>query len=89
MSLTSRPGAPVTWTAVAGGGPGPLEYQFWRYNESLRTWSIVQEYSWDKTFSWVPKPTERGAYTVQVWVRRFGSTAPYESWFSASPFTVR
>ena len=82
-------GTPVTWTAVAGGGPGPLEYQFMRYDVSRQTWSIAQEYSWDNTFSWVPKTTERGAYTMQVWVRRFGSTASYENWLAASPFTVK
>jgi N-acetylmuramoyl-L-alanine amidase len=82
-------GMPVTWTAVAGGGPGPLEYQFWRYDVSRQTWSIAQEYSWDNTFSWVPKPSERGAYTIQVWVRRFGSATAYDGWMSASPFNIK
>ena len=82
-------GTPLTWTALARGGPGPLEYQFWLYDVSTQTWSLAQNYSWDNTFSWVPKTTERGTYSMQVWVRRFGSTASYETWSTASPFTVR
>jgi hypothetical protein len=82
------PGMPITWTALAAGGPGPLEYQFLRYDANRGSWSIAQDYSWDNTYSWVPKASERGSHTIQVRVRRFGSAASFEGWLQAPAFAV-
>jgi len=81
-------GMPITWTAKPAGGQGPLDYQFMRYNLATRTWTTVQGYSWDNSFGWVPTAGEQGTYTFQVWVRRSGSSLPYEGWAPAGPFVV-
>jgi hypothetical protein len=71
-------GTPLSVLARASGGPGFLEYRFLMYNVMTQAWTIVQEYSWDNSFAWVPGPTDRGLYSFQVWVRRPGSSAAYE-----------
>ena len=85
---TATPGTVVTWTARAIGGTGPLEYQFWRYNQDAHTWTIAQAYSTTATYSWGPAAADGGAYTIQVWVRSAGSTASYEAWLSSGTLTV-
>jgi fibronectin type III domain protein len=52
-------GTPVILTAIASGGPGPLEYRFLRYNLITHAWAIVHEYSWDNTLRWCPNPARR------------------------------
>jgi hypothetical protein len=85
---TATPGTVVTWTAQATGGMAPLEYQFWRYNQDLRTWTMVQPYGTSATYSWTPAATDGASYTVQVWMRSAGSTASQEAWLSANTVTV-
>ena len=81
-------GTPVTVAALGSGGPGSLEYKFFRYSASTGQWNVVQDYSWDSTFSWVPGTSERGSHTFQVWIRRAGSTSPYEGYLSSSPVQI-
>ena len=76
---TATAGTPVAITARASGGPGRLEYKFYRFSSATNSWYLVQDYSWDNTFAWVPSTSERGSHTFQVWVRRAGTTAAYES----------
>jgi hypothetical protein len=65
-------GTPLSVVARASGGPGNLEYRFFRYSMTTQSWTLVQDYSWDNSFAWVPGPLDRGLYTFQVWVRRGG-----------------
>jgi hypothetical protein len=81
-------GTPLSVVARASGGPGNLEYRFLRYSLSTQSWTIVQEYSWDSSFAWVPGPLDRGLYTFQVWVRRSGSSAAFEGFGSSQMLQV-
>jgi hypothetical protein len=87
-TATAAPGTAVTWTAQATGGIGPLQYQFWRYNQDLGAWTIGQAYSTSATYSWTPTASDGGSYTIQVWVRSAGSTASYDAWLSSNTLTV-
>ncbi len=89
LGLSVPAGTPITWTAKASGGPGELQYRFIRYNHATQTWTAMQEYSWDRSWSWVPQPGEQGTYTFQTWVRRTGSTAAWEAWTSSQTFQVQ
>jgi hypothetical protein len=86
-SLPATVTRPITWTAVAAGGTGPLQYQFWRYRQPTG-WSLVQEYSATPTYAWTPAVGEEGRYAIQVWVRAAGSTAPYDAWAGTEFFQV-
>jgi hypothetical protein len=81
-------GGPITWTAVAAGGPGPIEYQFWRQNVATNVWTQVQNYSTSNTFTWTPSSSETGTYQLQVWIRRQGSAASLEAWGSSGTFQI-
>jgi len=65
-------GTPVTWTAQAAGGQGPLEYEFWRYQDSTGVWTMVQAYGSSSAYTWTPATSDAGTYSLQVWVRRQG-----------------
>ncbi len=83
-----RSSTPVTWTATASGGNGSLEYQFWRYNNTTHTWTVVQGYGPQNTYTWQPAPGDVGSYGLQVWVRSVGSSASWEAWRSSGTFDV-
>jgi hypothetical protein len=85
---SGKVGMPIVWTAKPGGGQGPLEYEFLRFNVATQSWTIVQSYSWDNSYAWVPGPAEQGTYYLQVWVRRSGSTASLEGWGSSPIFSI-
>ena len=82
------PGATVTWTTATVGGDGsPLEYQFFRYNSATWQWTVVRPWSPSPSWTWTPTegdsapgPLNAATYSVQVWVRRQGSSAPWEAW---------
>ncbi len=90
-SLTPSPappqsvGTPITWTATASGGIAPLQYKFYLYNASTG-WTIPQDYSTSKTWTWTS--TQPGQYAVQVWVRNSGSTANYDAWKGSGYFNI-
>jgi hypothetical protein len=96
MSVTaSRPSpfAPdgttsITWTAIATGGIGPLQYEFWRYQSGVG-WTMVQAYGTANTYTWTPGLNDAGTYTIQVWVRNAGSTASYDVWGNSSSLVVQ
>jgi hypothetical protein len=81
-------GTPLNVVARASGGPGNLEYRFFRYSMTTQSWTLVQDYSWDNSFGWVPGPLDRGLYTFQVWVRRAGSSASVEAFLSSQTLQV-
>jgi len=94
-SLTSYPqtsvitqGTQVTWIATATGGTPPLQYQFWRLRQGVG-WTMVQDYSPNSSFAWIPAPTDAGTYTMQVWVRSTGSSAAYDDWRSSADVIVQ
>ena len=77
VSLTANrtfPAAPnvsITWQALAVGGTGPLEYQFWRYKVSTSTWTMARAYGPVSTLQWTPSVADGGrTCCVSVrWVR--------------------
>jgi hypothetical protein len=75
---------PVTWTATASGGTGPYTYKFWVWDGA--SWTIGQDWSASPTFVWIP--TVPGTYQFQVWVRNAGSTAAWDAWQGAGPYTA-
>jgi Viral BACON domain/FG-GAP repeat len=82
-------GTPITWTAIASGGSaGPLQYKFWRYNNTSGSWTLAQDYSAANTYTWTPAYGDVGTYTIQVWVRSAGSSATYEAWAATSSFSI-
>jgi hypothetical protein len=80
-SFPARFNRPLTWTAV-GNSTTPLEYSFWRHDDS--GWTEVQSYSPSATYRWTPRYGDVGAHALQVWVRRVGSTSAYDSWEGAA-----
>jgi hypothetical protein len=90
-SETSFPapiGAPITWKVSASGGPGPLQYRFYRLAHSTSTWTLVQDYGPSNSYTWTPTPSDEGAYVLQAWVRRAGSTEAYDAWASTADFQI-
>lgn len=83
-------GVPITWSASASGGSaGPLQYRFWRYDQSANAWSVVQDYSAASTYTWTPvDSTDVGTHAIQVWVRSAGSSSNYEAWQTTGYFPV-
>ena len=81
-------GAPITWKAVASGGPGPLHYRFYRFALATSTWTMVQDYGPSNTFTWTPTGGDEGSYVLQAWVRRAGTTVVYDNWSSTSTFQI-
>jgi hypothetical protein len=55
---------------------------------TTQSWTLVQDYSWDNSFAWVPGPLDRGLYTFQVWVRRGGGSAAVEAFLSSQTLQV-
>ena len=68
----------ITWTATAFPDIG-VEYAFWRYDQS-KGWHNVQAYGPAPTYTWAPTSVDVGTHPLQVWMRRIGSTAPYDVW---------
>ena len=90
VAFPSTVGTPITWTAGATGGTGPLQYQYWRF-DAATGWSIVQAWSTSKTYTWTPGAGDAGTHAVQVWIRSPGSTAPagYDVYSSSGFFAIQ
>jgi hypothetical protein len=80
----SPAGAPVTWTATASGGSWPYTYKFFVYDGSA--WSVGRDWSSANTWTWTP--SSPGSYTFQVWAKNAGSTAFYDAWSQAGPYSA-
>jgi len=74
----------ITWTATANSGAGAVEYLFWRHSASTG-WVLGQGYSSNNKYIWFPPD---GVNSLQVWVRRVGSTSDYED-YAATTFAVQ
>jgi len=85
-------GTPVTVTGSAGGCTAPL-YEFWLLPPG-GTWSLVQTYSTNGTYSWSTTGRAAGVYRFSVWARDTSSpgiagSAPYTyDTFSAFNYTL-
>jgi hypothetical protein len=78
VDFPTPPGNTVTWTArVAGSDRMALEYKFWVYSQATDEWSVLRDYAFSDQAIWMPQAN--GRYNVQVWARRTGSTAAYET----------
>jgi hypothetical protein len=75
---------PITFTATAIGGTGPLQFKFLRYS-TMTGWIVARDYGASNTFTWFPP---QGLNAVQVWVRSAGSTVAYQDWASTGLFNV-
>jgi hypothetical protein len=78
----------ITWTVLASGGAGPLEYKFHRFDEATGAWTVLRDWSQDNQASWTPGPAGVGVHWLQVWVRTVGSSATYDDWRSTDSFLV-
>jgi subtilisin family serine protease len=87
VSFPSPVFSPITWTATASGGVGPLLYQFWRLRQGVG-WTMVQDYSTLNTFSWTPVDDDAGSYVLQVWVKSSLSSAAFDAWSSTGNFQI-
>jgi phosphatidylinositol-3-phosphatase len=81
-------GAQVTFDAVAGGcvDANPL-YQFWMRPANSSTWSVVQPYSTNGSFSW-DSSLHHGSFYFSVWVKDAASTTASFDAHATSPYTV-
>jgi hypothetical protein len=87
-SFPAGTGAPITWRAVASGGPGPLEYRFYRLSRATNQWTLVQDYAPSNSYTWTPSSTDAGTYAIQAWVRRVGSAQANDAWWSTADFQI-
>ena len=81
---TAVPGSHVTLTASATGCSNPL-YRFWIQEPGSR-WSMVQDYSPAKAYSWTP-PSKVGVYKFEVDVRDSSQNSAYDA-IANTAFTV-
>jgi hypothetical protein len=90
VSLPTTVGTPITWTAGATGGSGPLQYQFWRL-DPVTGWNVVQAWSTSKTYSWTPSAGDTGTHAIQVWVKSPGSTSTtgYDAYMATGFFVIQ
>ena len=84
MSASSTPttavrGTTVTVTGAATGCPSPL-YEFWMLAPG-GSWTLVQGYSSNASFTWNSTNHAAGTYRFSVWARDPSSTV------AVSPYT--
>jgi uncharacterized protein (DUF1800 family) len=90
-ALTANPALPrpvgtkIVFTVTASGS-GPLEYRFWRKDGGV--WSMVQDYSASKSYTWTPAGVDMGQHDVSVWARNVGSTANWQGWRETGMFNI-
>jgi hypothetical protein len=85
--LPASAGTTIKWTAGATGGTAPLEYQFWRQNGG--TWTMVQDYSSQNSYTWITTGADLGQHAVQARVRSIGSTSAFESQLTTGVFNIQ
>ena len=82
----SPSGQAILWTAAVTGATSPLEYKFLALDKALGAWAVLRDYTQSNQVTWTP--THNGKYAVQVWARRVGSGAAYESWAGSGEFDI-
>jgi N-acetylmuramoyl-L-alanine amidase len=83
----SPPGQPITWTAAVASATAPLEYRFLVLDVATSIWSVAREYAAGNQLTWIPP--HAGKFGLQVWVRRIGTTVPYETWAGSGEFEIK
>lgn len=78
---------PITWTAQATGGTAPLQYRFYLYNNETSTWTIVQDWSASRQYTWTPGAADFGLHVLQVWVKSTGAP-DWEAWTGTGFFVI-
>jgi len=71
-------GAIVTATASGQGGSGTYEYQYYQHDPNTDVWTMVQDYTGTNTYAWNTTTAASGLYTISVYVRSAGSSAPFD-----------
>jgi len=83
VSVTAIPatsqlsGTPITFTAIASGGSGSYEYQF--YRQINGQWTVVRPYSTVNCWTWDSTGAAAGNHYFTVYARSLGSTALYDT----------
>ena len=89
VPFPASPATTQTWTAVASGGVGTLEYKFLHYDMGANAWSVLRDWSTSNQASWTPGVSNSGWHSLQVWVRTVGSGAAWEDWRATDYFLDR
>ena len=87
VAFPASPTTTITWTVLASGGVGALEYKFYRFDPSSG-WIVMRDWSQSNQASWTPGTGNTGEHAVQVWARSVGSSAAYEDWRGSGTFSI-
>jgi hypothetical protein len=68
------------------GAVSPLEYKFLVLDKMVGAWAVLRDYAPSNQLTWTP--THTGKYALQVWARRIGSPAAYETWTGSGEFDI-
>jgi hypothetical protein len=79
-------GAPITFTAAAGGGRAPYQYRWWVYNGT--SWQMVRDWATSASYTWTPT-TANANYLVTVWVKNAGSNTSTWDGSASVPFPIQ
>jgi hypothetical protein len=79
-------GTQITWVSGVADPSANMQYQYWLYTAASDTWSMLQDYSPQTTYVWMPPAV--GTYGLQVWARQVGSTATYDMYRSSGLFDI-
>ena len=87
VAFPASPTTTITWTVLASGGVGALEYKFYRFDPSSG-WIVMRDWSQSNQATWTPGAGNTGEHAVQVWARSVGSNAAYEDWRGSGTFSI-
>ena len=63
-------------------------HECWFYDLWAGTWTMVRDYSPDRTWTWTPPATGFGLYAMQVWIKQTGSPNSYDAYAASGVFVV-
>ena len=79
LTTPQSPGPTITLTAASGTCTAPL-YQFWEIDVSgPYTWTMIQDFSTNSTFTWDTSSATDGTYYFQVLIKDTTSNATYDT----------
>jgi hypothetical protein len=82
-----QPGTVVTFDNVTSGGTGPIQFQYWKRNNSSSTWTILCSWSAETICAWTTTQVDRGDHLVQVWARNDGAV-DVQAWRNVEDIVV-
>ena len=89
-SLGASPGSPAAWGSVsltASGCGASAQYEYWLYPGTGGGWQVLR--SWGSGgYSWNDVGLAGGTYSLVVWARQPGSSAPDYDSYALSSYTV-